>query len=45
MGGRKLTEQVGVTPMNDPHQPQSYLEVKVAGRDEQEMDVSDRGWI
>lgn len=45
VGGRRLTDLVRVTPMDDPHQPQSYFEVKVAGPDEQEIDVSDTGWV
>ena len=45
MGGRRLTDLVRVTPMDDPHQPQSYFEVKVSGPDEQEIDVSDTGWV
>ncbi len=43
LGGR-LTETAPGTPGEDPAQPRSYFEVKVAGPDGQEIDVSDRGW-
>lgn len=42
--GGQLTELARETPRDDPAQPRSYFEVKVAGPDEQEIDVSDSGW-
>ncbi len=43
MGGR-LAETAPGTPGEDPAQPRSYVEVKVAGPGGQEIDVSDNGW-
>ncbi len=44
LGGEQLTDLARVNP-TDPSQPQSYFEVKVTGPDEQEIDVSDTGWV
>ena len=44
LGGEQLTELARVNP-TDPSHPQSYFEVKVTGPDEQEIDVSDTGWV
>ncbi len=44
LGGGQLTELARVDP-TDPSHPQSYFEVKVTGPDEQEIDVSDTGWV
>lgn len=44
LGGEQLTEMARLTP-TDPSHPQSYFEVKVTGPDEQEIDVSDTGWV
>ena len=44
LGGEQLTELARLTP-TDPSHPQSYFEVKVTGPDEQEIDVSDTGWV
>jgi len=43
VGARPLTEAAHITP-TDPSNPQSYFEVKLAGPDEQEIDVSETGW-
>ncbi len=43
LGGR-LTETAPEAPGEDPAQPRSYFEVKVAGPDGQEIDVFDGGW-
>lgn len=44
LGGGQLTDMARINPM-DPSHPQSYFEVKVTGPDEQEIDVSDTGWV
>ena len=44
LGGGQLTDLARVTP-SDPSHPQSYFEVKVTGPDDQEIDVSDSGWV
>ncbi len=44
LGGEQLTDLARVNP-TDPSHPQSYFEVKVTGPDEQEIDVSDTGWV
>ena len=44
LGGGQLTELARINP-TDPSHPQSYFEVKVTGPDEQEIDVSDTGWV
>lgn len=44
LGGGRLTELARLTP-EDPSHPQSYFEVKVTGPDDQEIDVSDTGWV
>jgi len=43
VGARSLTEASQITP-TDPSKPQSYFEVKLAGPDDQEIDVSETGW-
>ncbi len=44
LGGGQLTDMARINP-SDPSHPQSYFEVKVTGPDEQEIDVSDTGWV
>ena len=44
LGGGQLTDMARINP-TDPSHPQSYFEVKVTGPDEQEIDVSDTGWV
>ena len=44
LGGGQLTDVARINP-TDPSHPQSYFEVKVTGPDEQEIDVSDTGWV
>lgn len=44
LGGGQLTDMTRINP-TDPSHPQSYFEVKVTGPDEQEIDVSDTGWV
>ncbi len=44
LGGGQLTDLARINPA-DPSHPQSYFEVKVTGPDEQEIDVSDTGWV
>lgn len=44
LGGGQLTDLARINP-TDPSHPQSYFEVKVTGPDEQEIDVSDTGWV
>ncbi len=44
LGGEQLTDLARVNP-TDPSHPQSYFEVKVTGPEEQEIDVSDTGWV
>jgi len=44
LGGGQLTDLTRINP-TDPSHPQSYFEVKVTGPDEQEIDVSDTGWV
>ncbi len=44
LGGGQLTDLARINP-TDPAHPQSYFEVKVTGPDEQEIDVSDTGWV
>ena len=44
LGGGQLTDLARINP-TDPTHPQSYFEVKVTGPDEQEIDVSDTGWV
>jgi len=44
LGGGQLTELARINPTDASH-PQSYFEVKVTGPDEQEIDVSDTGWV
>ena len=44
LGGGQLTDLARINPV-DPSHPQSYFEVKVTGPDEQEIDVSDAGWV
>ncbi len=44
LGGGQLTDLARVAP-TDPSHPQSYFEVKVTGPDQQEIDVSDTGWV
>ncbi len=44
LGGGQLTDLARINP-TDPSNPQSYFEVKVTGPDEQEIDVSDTGWV
>lgn len=43
VGARCLTDPAHVMP-TDPSNRQSYFEVKLAGPDEQEIDVSETGW-
>lgn len=43
LDGEQLTDLARATPA-DPSHPQSYFEVKLAGPDRQEIDVSDTGW-
>ena len=44
LGGGQLTDMARINP-TDPSHPQSYFEVKVTGPEEQEIDVSDTGWV
>ncbi|MDE0214490.1 MAG: VOC family protein [Deltaproteobacteria bacterium] len=44
LGGGQLTDLARINP-TDPSHPQSYFEVKVTGPEEQEIDVSDTGWV
>lgn len=44
-GGRPLTDVTQRTPADDPSKPQSYFEIKVAGPDDQEIDISTVGWV
>ena len=44
LGGGQLTDMARINP-TDPSRPQSYFEVKVTGPEEQEIDVSDTGWV
>jgi len=44
LGGEQLTDMTRINP-TDPSRPQSYFEVKVTGPEEQEIDVSDTGWV
>ncbi len=44
LGGGQLTDMARINP-TDPSHAQSYFEVKVTGPDEQEIDVSDTGWV
>ena len=44
LGGGQLTDMARINPA-DPSRPQSYFEVKVTGPEEQEIDVSDTGWV
>ena len=44
LGGGQLTDMTRINP-TDPSHPQSYFEVKVTGPEEQEIDVSDTGWV
>lgn len=44
LGGEQLTDLARINP-TDPSRPQSYFEVKVTGPEEQEIDVSDTGWV
>lgn len=44
LGGGQVTDLARINP-TDPAHPQSYFEVKVTGPEEQEIDVSDTGWV
>lgn len=44
LGGTQLTDLARINP-TDPSRAQSYFEVKVTGPEEQEIDVSDTGWV
>lgn len=44
MGGKSITDHITLTP-TDPSNPQSYFEIKCSGPDEQEIDISDSGWV
>ncbi|MFQ5683906.1 MAG: VOC family protein [Candidatus Binatia bacterium] len=43
LGGKSLIENLNVNP-TDPSNPQSYFEMKCAGPDGQEIDISTVGW-